>query len=298
MKKLAFIVALLLAATQSFATDIKIVVPFAPGGLADQSARTIEKILSQSTPYNYRVEYRAGAGGQIGAKYVADQHGPETVLMVHSASVVLQSMVDDPMYQLTSFVPVATIGSTQWMLITHKDSHVNTLDKLLSTKDPVFFGSSGEGTTNHIAGKILQDATKQNLIHVPFKGEAAAFTDLLGNRVSLLFAGSGLIRGNNNIKVLAVSGQTRHRDYPDAPTLAERGIKGFETNLGWLVLLANPGADPAVIKQIQTAIEQSFKDDKMIQPMISAGVEVEKGSPLNTKQFLDSEQKKLRKFVK
>jgi tripartite-type tricarboxylate transporter receptor subunit TctC len=298
MKKLLAIATFLLASAHAFATDIKIVVPFAPGGLADQSARTIEKILSQNTPYRYTIEYRTGAGGQIGAKHVADNKNSETVLLIHSASIVLQSLIPSPMYRLTDFVPVATIGSTQWMLVTHKDSHVNTLDKLLTTKDPVFFGSSGEGTTNHIAGEILRDSTKQNLIHVPFKGEAAAFTGVLGNHVSLLFAGSGLIKGHANIKVLAVSGPTRHKDYLDVPTLSELGIGGFETNLGWLVLLANSTADPAVITKVQQVIARSFKDGPLTQSLVDAGVDIEKNSTLKTKQFLESEQKKLRKFVK
>jgi tripartite-type tricarboxylate transporter receptor subunit TctC len=298
MKKLIFITAFVLAATQALATDIRIIVPFAAGGLGDQSARAIEKILSQNTPYRYTVEYRTGAGGQIGTKYVVDKKSSETVLLIHSAAVVIHSIVDTPVYQLTDLIPVATIGTTPMLLITHKDSHVNTLNKLLTTTDPVFYGSSGNGSSKHIAGEILKDSTKQNLIHVPFRGEAAAFPDLLSGRVSLLFASSGLIKGHDNIKVLAVAGPTRHQDYPDAPTLAEHGIKGFDVDLGWLVLLANPGADPAIIKKIQTAINLSVKDPVHVRALSAAGVDVEKDNTLGTKQFLDSEQKRLRKFVK
>lgn len=289
---------MLLTIANAFATDIKIIVPFAPGGIADQTARTLEKILSQNTSYRYLFEYRTGAGGQIGTKYVINKKSPETVLLLHSAAVVIHSIVYATEHQLTDLIPVATFSTMPMLLITHKDSHVNTLNKLLTTTDPVFYGSGGTGSVRHISGEILKDSTKQNLIHVPFRGEAAAFPELLSGRVSLLFASSGLIEGHDNIKVLAVAGPTRHQDYPDVPTLAEHGIKGFDVDLGWLVLLANPGADPAIIKKIQTAINLSVKDPVQIRTLSSAGVDVEKDNTLDTKRFLDSEQKRLRKFVK
>ena len=279
------------------AADIKIVVPFGAGGIADQAARTVEKILAQNTQHNYTVEYRTGAGGSIGARYVASNTESETVLLVHSASVVLQSLIPTPAYLMKDFVPVANIGSIQWLLITNKDSNVNTLNKLITVKEPIFFGSSGTGTTNHIAGQMLGAETKQNLIGVPFKGEAPAFAEVLGNRLQLLFAGSGLVKGHTDVTVLAVSGPKRHADYPSVPTLTEAGIKGFDTNLNWLVLLANPGADTTVIKEIQTALADALKDPEQTRVLTTAGVDVEINNP-NTKQFLETEENKLRKFVK
>jgi len=297
MKKIILITTMLFATTLSFATTIKIIVPFAVGGIADQSARQVAVMLSQTTPYNYVVENHVGASGQIAARHVIAQKGPDTVLLVHSASVILHGISSTSTYNVNDFVPVSTIGSIQWFLITHKDSHVNSLDLLLTTDDPVFFGSSGEGTTNHIAGEILKKSTKRNMIHVPYRGESAALVDLMGNRISLLFAGVGVVKGNETVRVLAVSGPKRHPDYPNVPTFSEIGIKGFEKNLNWLVILANPGADPKTVSQIQTAIDKLFSDPKQTQLLTNLGIDIEK-NPLNTKEFLNDETSKLRAFIK
>lgn len=297
MKKLLVVLALLITG-QSFAENIKIVVPFAAGGSADFAARTVEQILSQKTSHNYVVEYHVGAGGQIGAKFVADKKNPGTVLLVHSASVILQGIGDNAVYNYKNFIPVANVGSIQWVVVTNKNSHINTPERLLTTKDVIFFGSSGVGTTNHIAGEILKYSTKQNLVHVPFKGESAAFIELLGNRISLLFASSGIVNGHSDVKVLAVTGTARSQEYPDAPTLSELGIKGFEVNPNWLVVLANPGANQTIVQQIQLALNEGLRDQTYTQSLANAGIGVEKNNILNTKKFLETEEEKLKKFVK
>ena len=174
-----FIVGLTILVGSVQAETIRIVVPFAPGGAADQAARVLEQTLTAYTQNNYVVEYRQGAGGAIGANYVAKSRGTETILMVHSLALVVNSLQSESGYSLEEFEPVATLGTLQLALITNPKSTVNTLTKLLSTTDPVFFGSSGNGSATHIAGEIFGSNTGVNMIHVPYKGEAAALTDVL-----------------------------------------------------------------------------------------------------------------------
>jgi len=289
MKKLILLLAMLVGTAQ--AETIRIVVPFAPGGAADQAARVLERALTTHTQNTYIVEYRAGAGGAIAANYVAKSRGSETVLLIHSLALVVNSLQADAAYSLAEFEPVATLGSLQLALITNPKSTVNTMPKLLSTKDPVFFGSSGIGSATHVAGEVFGNNTVVNMTHVPYKGEAAALTDILSNNITVLFTGVGVAR-DQPVTVLAVTGTKRSREFPKAPTLQESGIKGFETSPNWLVLLANSTADQRVLAVVRTALGTALRDDPEL--FGRAGLDTDRSQVYNTQQFLKSEQQRMR----
>lgn len=288
---------LLLGAGQSISDTIKIVVPFAAGGSADQAARALEKTLTSHTKHSFIVEYKPGAGGQIGAVLVANQESKQTTLLIHSAAVVVNSLTENSPYQLKDFVPVARLGNIHYLVITNKNSHVNNVNLLLSTKEPIYFGSSGVGSAAHTAGEIFKTNTKQNLIHVPFKGESIAFLEILGNRISLLFASTGIVKGHSDVKVLAITGLRRNPEFPEVPTLYEQGVKGFENSPNWLVLLANPGADPSTINELQLVLARIMKDPAEVDVFRKIGIDVDYKNLFTTKEFLAAEEEKLSKLL-
>lgn len=298
MKKILIALATCVGLTFSaHSAVIKIVVPFGPGGSADYAARQVERILTNKTGRTYVVEYHPGAGGQIGAQLVAKNTKAETVLLVHSLAVIINSIGDQSTYSMKEFKPVAGLGSIQWALVTHPQSHVNTLPKLMTTPDPVFFGSSGFGTSNQIAGELLKQSTKRNMIHVPFKGESAAFTEILGNRLSVLFVSTGLAVGHN-VTPLAVTGPTRSADFPNVPTFQESGISGFDINPNWLVLLASPGSDPEIVKQIQKTLSVALQEPAEVNNFKKAGINIDRQQLLNVDHFLNNEQSKMKELLK
>jgi len=276
------------------AETIRIVVPFAPGGAADQAARVVERVLTTHTQNTYVVEYRAGAGGAIGANYVAKSRGSDTVLMIHSLALVVNSLQADAAYSLTEFESVAILGTVQLALITNPKSTVNTMPKLLAIREPVFFGSSGNGAATHIAGELFGINTGITMTHVPYRGEAAALTDILSNNINLLFTGVGVAR-DQPVTVLAVTGTKRNLLFPDAPTLQEQGIRGFATSPNWLVLLANPTADQRTLAVIRAALSRALAEDPEL--FVRAGVDTDRQQLYNTQQFINSERQRVQKIL-
>jgi len=292
MKKLILLLAMLLGTAQ--AETIRIVVPFAPGGAADQAARVVERVLTTHTQNTYVVEYRAGAGGAIGANYVAKSRGSDTVLMIHSLALVVNSLQADAAYSLTEFESVATLGTVQLALITNPKSTVNTMPKLLAIREPVFFGSSGNGAATHIAGELFGINTGITMTHVPYRGEAAALTDILSNNINLLFTGVGVAR-DQPVTVLAVTGIKRNLLFPDAPTLQEQGIRGFATSPNWLVLLANPTADQRTLAVIRAALSRALAEDPDL--FSRAGIDTDRKTLYNTQQFINSERQRVQTIL-
>jgi len=289
-----FIVGLTILVGSTQAETIRIVVPFAPGGAADQAARVVERVLTTHTQNTYVVEYRAGAGGAIGANYVAKTRGSDTVLMIHSLALVVNSLQPDAAYSLAEFESVATLGTVQLALVTNSKSTVNTMSKLLATREPVFFGSSGNGAATHIAGELFGINTGVNMIHVPYRGEAAALTDILGNNITALFTGVGVAR-DQPVTILAVTGTRRSREFPQVPTLQEQGVRGFEVSPNWLVLLANPTADPRTLAVIRAALGRALADDPEL--FARAGVDTDRQQLYNTQQFVNSERQRVQKIL-
>ena len=292
MKQLILSLVLLFGTAQ--AETIRIVVPFAPGGAADQAARVVERALTTHTQNTYVIEYRAGAGGAIGANYVAKSRGSDTILLIHSLAVVVNSLQADSVYSLTEFEPVVTLGSVQLALITNPKSAVNTMPKLLATRDPVFFGSSGTGAATHIAGEVFGINTGVAMTHVPYRGEAAALTDILGNNITVLFTGVGVAK-DQPVTVLAVTGTRRSREFPQVPTLQEQGIRGFEVSPNWLVLLANSTADPRTLAVVRAAISRALAEDPELLARI--GVDTDRQQLYNTHQFMTAERQRVQKIL-
>lgn len=280
------------------AQNISLVVPYTPGGVTDQMARSLEKTLSNKLPYNVVVEYQTGAGGIIAANNVAKNTSKDTVLLIHSSAIATNTFNPNSTYNLIQdFVPVARLGSVPLVLVANPQSAVASVKQLKQLGVPSFYASAGAGTANHIAGEILQQQLNKELSPVFYKGETLALTDVLSNNVPMMFASVGVIAGyasSGQLSMLAITGTQRNSKLPTIPTFAEQGIRGFEQSPNWLVLLANAGADPAIISKIQTALTESFVNSQDQERYQRAGVDPNRQPTTNVREFLVEEIKKAR----
>lgn len=296
--KTNFIFAILFCSFSVFAQPVKIVVPYAPGGVTDRCARTVEKTLSSRLPNNFSIEYQTGAGGIIAANNVAKITAKETVLLVHSAAIAANSSDNNSTYDLLKdFIPVAVIGSVPMVLVTNQQSSITTLRRLKEYDSAMFYATAGHGTAMHVAGERLQKNLNKNITAIPYRGESAAFNDILSNNVTMMFASLSIVAGYANspqISMLAITGTKRHEELPLVPTFIEQGISGFDKSPNWIVVLANSTADLATISKIKNAIEASFRDPQDQALYLRAGVEINAQPTTNIKEFLAKEIEKVK----
>ena len=282
------------------AQNISLVVPYTPGGVTDQMARSLEKTLSNKLSYNIVVEYQPGAGGIIAANNVAKNISKDTVLLIHSSAIATNTFNPNSTYNLIQdFVPVARLGSVPLVLVANPQSVVASVKQLKQLGVPSFYASAGAGTANHIAGEILQQQLNKELTPVFYKGETLALTDVLYNHVPMMFASVGVIAGytsSGQLSMLAITGTQRNSKLPTIPTFTEQGIRGFERSPNWLVLLANAGADPAIISKIQTALTESFANNKDQERYQRAGIDPNRQPTVAVREFLVEEIEKARQM--
>ena len=250
----------LLAAAQAYPSKpVKIVVPFAAGGATDVIARQLAQKLTEAWGQSVVVENRAGAGGNIGADVVAKSPADGYTLLMTSGSIVTanpyiyKNMGFDPAKDLA---PVTNVASGPQIIVVANALPVKDLKEFFeyakANPGKVNFGSAGVGTQTHLAGENLAYAAGVNLTHVPYKGEAAALTDLIGGQIQMVpsnFAAALPHIQAGRVRALAVTSRERHSQLPDVPAAAEF-LPGF-VNDGWWGLMVPTGTPREVVERVQ-----------------------------------------------
>lgn len=280
------------------AQHISLVVPYSPGGVTDQVARSLEKTLSNKLSYNIVVEYQTGAAGIIAANNLAKNTSKDTILLIHSSSIATNTFNPNSTYNLLQdFVPVARLGSVPMVLVANPKSTTASITQLKQLGTPSYYATSGAGSASHIAGEILQQQLSKDLSPVFYKGESVAITDVLSNNVPMMFVSVSVIvgyAGSGKLSMLAVTGQQRNAKLPTIPTFSELGIGGFDQSPNWIVLLANTGADPTIITKIQTVLTESLANSQDHERFQRAGVDPNRQPTIHVREFLVEEIKKAR----
>jgi len=250
------------------AHPVKIVVPFPAGGSNDIIARILAQKLSERTGQQFVVENRGGAGGNIGAEAVA-KSAPDgyTVLVTAppplSTNIALyKSLPFDP---AKDFAPVALLATVPIVLMVNPSLPVKTVPELValarSKPGALNFGSSGIGSTNHLAGELLKRMTGIDIVHVPYKGAAPAMNDLIAGHIPMMFDNMPAVLPQvqgGSVRAIAVAGAKRATALPDVPTVAEQGVPGFEA-FAWFGMVA-PAKTPAdVLGSLQREVETILK---------------------------------------
>jgi len=285
---------------------VRIVVPFAPGGGADIVSRLLQTHLQQALGQPFVVENRAGAAGRIGtalvAKADADGH---TLLTTTESSMVIAPHTGavlgyDP---LKDFAPVSLLTRNTVVLVVHPSVPAKTLKEYmaLAKAQPgkLFFGSSGVGGPNHLAGEIFNRMTGLNIVHVPFPGTGAAVPAVIGNQVGAMWGfTAGLIPfiREGQLRALAVSSKERSAALPDVPTVAEAGVPGYEAT-SWIGMLAPAATPPAVIDRLWDAVDAAMKVPSVQDTLIKGGTDIVVSKPDAFREVIASDLAKYAKLA-
>ena len=267
---------------------IRIVVPFAPGGNVDVTARVMSAAMTKQLNQTVIVENRVGAGGKIGAEAAIRSPADGYTLMMgsnSSLSVAPNLYPDWPYDPQTGITPISHLAAVPFVLIVRPGLGAKNLAELirLAREKPegLSMASAGSGTSNHLVGELFQSATGTRLLHVPFKGAGPALQEVMAGRVDLLFdqvSSSSNFIEQGKVIPLAVSSQARWKSLPQVPTFAESGVPDFViTNFTGLVAPAGLPAD--VADTLHRAAVQALQDDAVKKSFASMGVEAVGSTP-------------------
>jgi tripartite-type tricarboxylate transporter receptor subunit TctC len=267
---------------------VRIVVPFAPGGNIDITARTVTPGLSEILGQTFVVDNRGGAGGRIGTALVS-KAPPDgyTLLLGASGTLAVQpAFHEDPGYHpLRDFAFTSAISLVPIVLVVHPSMPARTVKEFvaLARANPgtLLMGSAGQGSNTHLTGELFQSMAKVKLLHVPFKGSGAALIDLVGGQVHLMFdqvSASAAHIKSGRLRPIAVTTHKRSVFLPDVPTVDESGIRGFESST--YTTLAAPAATPRdVMQKLRDAVVRVLDDPRTRGNFAKLGAEVIKGTP-------------------
>jgi tripartite-type tricarboxylate transporter receptor subunit TctC len=253
------------AFAQSYPTrPVKIVVPFAAGGPADNYARFMAQRLQESLGQSFVVDNKPGGGSVIGtdaaAKAPADGYTLLLMSNTHTANETL--LQNKPFALMRDFIAVAPINYSDLVLVANPslpDAKLADLIKHAKAQPgKINYASSGPGTPYHMAGELFKSMAGIYLVHIPYKGSSGARTDVIGGQVELMFDAvttmTEQIRAGK-VKPLATTGKTRSAVLPDVPTMSEAGVPGYEATI-WLGLMAPKGTPKEVITRLNEAVSK------------------------------------------
>jgi len=276
---------------------ITLIVPFAPGGGTDSIARDVGKALGEKLGQVVIIENKGGAGGSIGANAVAKAPADGYTLLFATSTFVTNAAAEaSPSYNIEKdFSPIAMIGRGPLLVVASKEMGVKTIAQLRTAMaarpDGTNFCSAGNGSINHLSGELFRQKTQLAMTHVPYKGSGPATVDLLAGRIQLFFATVPTILPyvqDNRVELLAVTSAKRSPLFPNTPTMAEAGIKGFDISTWWGVLA--PAKTPqAIIDKLNIAINEAAARDPLRSRLSNEGADAVSGSPADFRKALVAE---------
>ena len=281
--------------------SIKLIVPFPPGGGTDTFARPLAAQLSKELGQQVVVDNKGGAGGTIGAA-IAAKSSPDgyTILMGAVHHTVAESIYKNLPYNLDKdLIPIRGIAFVPDVLVINNKLPIQNVKELIqySKNNPgkVNYGSSGNGTTRHLAGEIFNKLTGTSFVHVPYKGSGPAMTALIGGEVDLIFEGLGsaasYIRAGT-IRPLAVTSPKRSPAFPNIPTMAEAGVPGFES-ISWYGFWVPAGTPRAIQEKIFTATTNALNSTDIKTLWTNQGADT---GPATQKLFIEYVKDEMEKW--
>ncbi|MFZ2737899.1 MAG: tripartite tricarboxylate transporter substrate binding protein [Burkholderiaceae bacterium] len=287
--------------------SVKIVVPFPPGGSNDIIARLVGRKLAELTGQAFVVENRAGAAGNVGADAVARSEPDGYTLLLTAPpplttnAALYDKMLFDPG---KAFAPVALIATVPIVLVVHPSSGITNVKELIAVAKAkpgtLNFGSSGNGSTNHLAGMLLKRRAEIDVIHVPYKGAAPALSDLIAGHIPMMFDNIPALLPqihSKSINAIAVAGATRAKALPHVPTVAESGLPDFEAS-AWFGLVAPGQTPPLILAKLQAALDVILKTTDIKSRFDELGAEPSTVAGADFRRFLAEETNKWSKIIK
>ena len=286
---------------------VVIVVPFAPGGATDIIARLLADELGKRWGNAVVVDNKAGAGGGIGTEFVARAKGDGLTLLLgtQTALSVNPSLLKKISYDVDKdFAPITQLASTPLVLLAGNKSgakNVQELVALLKAKpDALSYGTSGNGTSQHLTTLMLLNRINAKAVHIPYKGSSQSLVDLAGNQIDMQFDNMTTALAfakNGQAKALAVTSAVRSDLQPDLPTLAESGVPGFEA-VTWLGLLAPATTPPEIVSFLNREVLAVLLSPAVKTKLLAQGFTPRPMSPEGFKKFIRDETVKFADLIK
>ena len=279
---------------------IKVMQGFAPGGNADTIARTVGAEMSKGLGQSMVVEAQAGAGGTIAANTVAKSR-PDgyTLLLATGGHAVAGAIYNNLPYRtVQDFEMVGTITYFPFLVVVPANSKYPNLSALLAAAraNPaeVSYGTAGIGSTHHLAGELLASMSKTPMLHVPFRGDSASLTALLGGEIPMIIAPPTAVMANikaGKLRVIATTGPQRWQGLPDVPTVAEQGVPGYDVE-SWAGLMAPAGTPRAVIDRLNAELQKALLVPAVKSRLEDMGGVVRGSTPEDMKAMVSAQTQK------
>lgn len=286
--------------------SIRIVVPYPPGGFTDVTARLVAQKLQERLGQTVVIDNRPGANGIIGADAVAkaapDGYTFGVVIAAHAANTSLYPKLPyDPAKDLAA---VSLIGLSPLIAAVNNDAPFKTAAQLIdyAKRFPgkISFGSSGNGSAAHLSTELWKAQTGTYMVHIPYRGAAAALTDLMGGQIQLLFdAASGLINPGKTgkVRLIGVAGERRLPAAPDVPTFVEQGFTKFVAST-WAGMLAPAATPPDIVRRMADEVGRAVRLDDVKARLDGMGTVPVGNTPEQFQEFLAAETAKWGKVIR
>lgn len=309
------VVALLAATSLAGAADrakdypnkpVRLIIPFAPGGTIDPISRILGEALGKELGQNIVIDNRPGANGNIGMTAAAKAE-PDgyTLIMASSGALVANISLYKklPFDPVKDFEPIILYGNVPNILVVNPSVPVKTLkeftDYVMANPNKLNFGSTGNGSSMHLAGELYKSMTHVQMTHVPYNSPAQATQDLLGGTTQLMFqlmTGIWQHVNTGRVHAIAVLAPKRSSTLPNVPTTAEAGMPGLESS-AWFGVLAPHGTPQAIVTRLNAEINKLLNDPAFRKRIVDVGVEPMGGTPQDFARYRDAEIKKWAKVV-
>ena len=295
------------ATAQPYPTKpVRVIVAFAPGTTSDIIGRVVSEKLAQSLGQPFVVENRTGAGGTIGADYVAKSAPDGYTLLLSTAALPVSAHVYPNLKYDTAkdFASVTVMTHSPLLLAANLGFAPKNVMELIqyakANPGKVSFGSAGVGTSHHLTGEKLKVDTGIDMQHVPYKGSGPAHIDLMGGQIQIMFdnivALMPLVQ-SGKVRALAVSSARRHPLLPEVPSIQEAGVKDFET-VAWFGFVAPAATPREVVSKLNAEIVRIIRLPDVEKRLVDSGSVIIGSSPQDAERFLREEVEKWGKVVK
>lgn len=278
---------------------VRLVVPYPSGGPTDMLARSIGQQLQKRLGQPVVIDNRPGAGGAIGADHVAKAPADGYTLMLTTAAGLVVNPVLNPKagYRASDFAPVSSAATYSMFLAVNPKLGANTMGELVSlaklNPGKLTYGSSGNGTSNHLAGELLARMAGIDLVHVPYRGNAAAMTDVIGGTISMMFdmPSTTLPQARSGkVKLVGTTGERRNHLAPQVPTVIEGGVTGFNVT-SWFAVFAPGKTPPEIVKRLSVEIVEILGNPTVSAQLVEQGYDVAGSTPERLAQMVVEDAK-------
>jgi tripartite-type tricarboxylate transporter receptor subunit TctC len=285
---------------------VRLILPYGPGGGSDVVARPLGHHLSQRLGQQFLVDNRGGANGNIAMEMVARAPADGYTLgLALTAQLAINPFLYTkiPYDPVKDFTPVTLLGSAPYFLSVSKGTPANTVEEFLrlarAKPGAMTYGSTGNGSGLHLSMELLKTMTGIDIVHAPYKSAGAAMTDMLGEQLQAMFVSYGAGVGHfkaGRVRPLGATTVQRSKALPEVPTIAEAGVKGYESSV-WYALLAPRGTPPEIVRRLHTEIVSLLKGELGAQ-FEADGITPSGAGPEQLAAFVRSESQKWGKVVK